>query len=104
VTQSHDKSTTSVHPAAVDAYHGWSARGFPTARGWYRWTSGKCNFAGGRYRNDNRELPTGDTFHEYDVYPRACGAHRDAARIVLDNNTGATWFTPDHYSTFYRIV
>jgi hypothetical protein len=90
--------------AALDAYHGWSSLGFPTVRGWYRWTNGKYNFAGGQFRNLDGQLPRGDTFWEYDVYPRNRGAHRDAYRIVLDENTGWTWYSPDHYANFYRIV
>ncbi len=89
---------------AVTAYDGWSQLGFPTSRGWYQWTSGQCNYAGGEYMNRDGQLPNGDTFWEYDVYPRSCGAHRDAYRIVVDADTGATWYSPDHYSTFYEIV
>ncbi len=89
---------------AVGAYNGWSQLGFPTARGWYQWPAGQCNFAGGEYMNYDGQLPQGDTFQEYDVYPRSCGAHRDAYRIVVDADTGATWYSPDHYSTFYEIV
>ncbi|MFE0387180.1 ribonuclease domain-containing protein [Streptomyces bungoensis] len=49
------------------------------------------------------QLPSGDTFYEYDVYPRTCGAHRDAYRIVVDSNTGVVWYSPDHYSDFYQL-
>jgi hypothetical protein len=89
---------------AVTAYHGWQQLGFPTSRGWYSWSGGLYNFAGGQYMNYDGQLPSGDTFHEYDVYPRRYGAHRDAYRIVVDNTTGATWYSPDHYSTFYEII
>ena len=90
--------------AALTAYHGWAQLGWPTSRGWYAWPAGRYNYAGGSYHNYDGQLPARDTFWEYDVYPRNRGAHRDAYRIVLDSNTGATWYSPDHYSTFYRIV
>lgn len=89
---------------AVDAYNTWEQDNFPTSRGWYSWPVGGCNFAGGQYYNYDGRLPTGDTFLEYDIYPRTCGAHRDAYRIVLDRATGQAWYSPDHYATFYEIV
>lgn len=89
---------------ALSAYDGWQQRGFPTRRGWYNWTGGQCSYAGGEYYNNDGQLPGGDTFWEYDVYPRTCGAHRDAYRIVVDADTGQTWYSPDHYTDFYEIV
>ncbi|MET8195261.1 ribonuclease domain-containing protein [Micromonospora sp. NPDC005686] len=88
---------------ARTARSGWSARSFPTSRGWYSWSGGQCNFAGGRFYNYEGQLPTGATYYEYDVYPRACNASRDAYRIVVNKSTGATWFSPDHYANFYRL-
>ncbi|MFC5905816.1 ribonuclease domain-containing protein [Streptacidiphilus monticola] len=88
---------------AASANSTWSSLGYPTSRGWYDWPDGECSYAGGTYYNDNGELPSGDTFYEYDVYPRACGAHRDAYRIVVDFNTGEVWYSPDHYSDFYEL-
>jgi ribonuclease T1 len=38
-----------------------------------------------------------------DVYPRSRGAARDAYRIVVNRSTKETWFTPDHYVTFYKL-
>ncbi|MEW2332339.1 ribonuclease domain-containing protein [Micromonospora chersina] len=88
---------------ARTARSGWSAKSFPTSRGWYSWSGGLCNFAGGRFYNYEGQLPTNATYYEYDVYPRACGAARDAYRIVVNKSTGATWFSPDHYANFYRL-
>ncbi|WIV59242.1 ribonuclease domain-containing protein [Amycolatopsis nalaikhensis] len=48
-------------------------------------------------------MPSGDSFQECDVYPRACGAYRDAYRIVVDLNTGEVWYSPDRYSDFYHL-
>ena len=89
--------------AAVSANSTWESMGYPTSRGWYDWPNGQCNFAGGEYYNYDGQLPAGDTFYEYDVYPRSCGAHRDAVRIVVDIDTGVVWYSPDHYSDFYQL-
>jgi hypothetical protein len=37
-----------------------------------------ANFAGGTYKNLEAELPNGHSYREFDVYPRSCGASRDA--------------------------
>jgi hypothetical protein len=89
--------------AAASADSTWYSLGYPTSRGWYDWPNGQCNYAGGEYQNYDGQLPSGDTFYEYDVYPRGCGNHRDAYRIVVDFNSGAVWYSPDHYSDFYEL-
>lgn len=81
----------------------WESLGDPTSRGWYDLPDGECDFAGGEYYNDDGQLPSGDTYYEYDVYPRACGASRDAYRVVHDIDTGVWYFSPDHYSDFYQL-
>jgi hypothetical protein len=88
---------------ARTARSGWQNLGWPTSRGWYSWSGGRCNFAGGQYKNLERQLPSGATYYEYDVYPRACGAARDAHRIIINRSTGATWYSPNHYTDFYRL-
>ncbi|MHA4947441.1 ribonuclease domain-containing protein [Micromonospora sp. SD19] len=88
---------------ARTARSGWSAKGFPTSRGWYSWSGGKSNFAGGQFYNYEGQLPTNATYYEYDVYPRTQGAARDAYRIVVNRSTGVTWFSPNHYTDFYRL-
>jgi ribonuclease T1 len=88
---------------ARNARAGWSGKGFPTSRGWYSWSGGLSNFAGGQFQNREGQLPAGATYHEYDVYPRTQGAARDAYRIVVNRSTGVTWFSPNHYTDFYRI-
>lgn len=89
--------------AAASANSTWSSMGYPDSRGWYDWPNGQCNYAGGTYYNDDGQLPSGDSFLEYDVYPRRCGAHRDAYRIVVDTDTGAVWYSPNHYTDFYQL-
>ena len=87
----------------VTAESTWVSLGDPTSRGWYNLSDGECDYAGGEYYNDDGQLPSGDTYDEYDVYPRACGAHRDAYRVVHDITTDVWYFTPDHYSNFYQL-
>jgi len=99
----YNSCTISGCSAADSANATWSSFGYPTSRGWYDWPNGKCSYAGGEYYNYDGQLPSGDTFYEYDVYPRTCGAHRDAYRIVVDFNTGTVWYSPDHYSDFYQL-
>ncbi|WP_308195624.1 ribonuclease domain-containing protein [Dactylosporangium sp. AC04546] len=88
---------------ARTARSGWSSLGFPTTRAWYQWPAGKYNFAGGRYYNREGELPANATYYEYDVIPRNQGAARDAKRIIINRSTGATWYSPNHYTDFYRL-
>ena len=95
--------TISGCSAARSANSTWDSLGYPDSRGWYNWPNGECNYAGGTYYNDDGQLPNGDSFQEFDVNPRACGAARDAARIVLDTDTGTVWYSPDHYSDFYQL-
>lgn len=99
----YSSCTMSQCADAASANSTWSSMGYPTSRGWYNWPDGQCSFAGGEYYNYDGQLPYGDTFYEYDVYPRSCGAHRDAYRIVVDFNTGVVWFSPNHYTDFYQL-
>lgn len=99
----HNSCTISGCSAAASANSTWESMGYPSQRGWYDWPNGQCSYAGGTYYNNDGQLPGGDSFQEFDVYPRSCGAHRDAARIVVDTDTGAVWFSPDHYSDFYQL-
>lgn len=89
--------------AARSANSTWSSMGYPGDRDWYSWPNGQCNFAGGTFYNREGQLPSGRNYQEFDVYPRACGASRDAYRIVVDRTTGTVYFSPDHYRNFYRL-
>jgi len=95
--------TLSRCSAARTARTGWSSLGWPTSAGWYSWPYGQYNYTGGTFQNRERQLPTNATYSEYDVYPRARGAARDAYRIVVNRSTRETWFTPDHYVNFYKL-
>lgn len=100
VYSSCDLSTCADGLTAVST---WESLGDPTTRGWYDLDDGECDYAGGEYYNDDGQLPSGDTYYEYDVYPRACGASRDAYRIVHDVTADVWYFSPDHYSDFYEL-
>ncbi|WP_222869756.1 ribonuclease domain-containing protein [Actinomadura decatromicini] len=80
----------------------WAGKGWPSSSGWYTWPDGRYNYTGGVYHNYDGQLPASASYHEYDVYSRAKGASRDAYRIV-HGSTGAVYFSPDHYSNFYKI-
>ncbi|MCF0092575.1 ribonuclease domain-containing protein [Micromonospora sp. NPDC049114] len=99
----YSSCTVSRCADARTARSGWSAKGFPTSRGWYSWSGGLSNFAGGRFYNNEGQLPANATYYEYDVYPRTQGAARDAYRIVVNRSSGVTWFSPNHYTDFYRL-
>jgi hypothetical protein len=111
-------SVIGVTPATADVYDScnidrcsdarsanetWADLGYPTSRDWYSWPDGQSNFAGGEFENREGQLPDGATYNEYDVYPRDEGAPRDAYRIVVNRDTGVTWFSPNHYTDFYRL-
>jgi guanyl-specific ribonuclease Sa len=81
----------------------WAGKGYPTSSGWYSWPDGKYNYTGGQFFNREGQLPSGATYYEYDVYSRAKGASRDAYRIVVNRSTGVTWFSPNHYTDFYKL-
>jgi guanyl-specific ribonuclease Sa len=95
--------TISRCSAARSADATWAAKGYPTTSGWYSWPDGKYNYTGGRFYNREGQLPSSATYYEYDVYSRAKGASRDAYRIVVNRGTGVTWFSPNHYTDFYKL-
>jgi guanyl-specific ribonuclease Sa len=81
----------------------WASKSYPATRNWYAWPDGRHNYAGGTFHNRERQLPARGTYQEFDVYPRARGAQRDAYRIVVDRTSGVTWFSPNHYRDFHRL-
>ncbi|MGI5507233.1 ribonuclease domain-containing protein [Lentzea sp. CA-135723] len=100
----YSSCTQSRCAAARDVNTKWSQRGYPSTRGWVSgWPNGQCNYAGGVHQNREGQLPAGHRYLEFDVYPRACGASRDAYRIIVDRTAGTVYFSPDHYANFYRL-
>ena len=100
----YSSCTVSTCADGLTAVSTWESLGDPTTRGWYSLSDGECDYAGGEYYNDDDQLPSGDTYYEYDVYPRDCGASRDAYRVVHDVSAGVWYFSPDHYSDFYLLT
>ena len=99
----HSSCTQSRCSAARSANSTWSSKGYPSTRGWNSWPGGQCNYAGGVHQNREGQLPAGHRYLEFDVYPRACNASRDAYRIIVDRTDGTVYFSPDHYANFYRL-
>ncbi|MEU0883388.1 ribonuclease domain-containing protein [Lentzea sp. NPDC005914] len=98
----YNSCTQSRCAAARSANSTWQSMGYPS-KGWYAWPAGKYNYTGGQFFNREGQLPSGYIYQELDVYPRAKGAARDAYRIVVNKNNGVVYFSPDHYSNFYRL-
>jgi ribonuclease T1 len=66
--------------------------------------SAPSGYVGGRiWRNREKNLPQGGSYHEFDVNPKVRGRNRGAERIVVDFKTGKGWYTSDHYRTFILI-
>ncbi|MEV6238508.1 ribonuclease domain-containing protein [Lentzea sp. NPDC051838] len=99
----YSSCTQSRCSAARNARDIWAGKGWPTSSGWYSWPTGQYNYTGGTFQNRERQLPLDHTYSEYDVYPRARGAARDAYRIVRDRTNGVVYFSPNHYTDFYRL-
>ena len=99
----HTSCTQTRCSAASSANSTWRSKGYPGSRGWYSWPNGQCNFAGGTFQNREGQLPSGHSYQEFDVYPRACNASRDAYRIIVDRTANVVYFSPDHYANFYRL-
>jgi RHS repeat-associated protein len=48
-------------------------------------------------------LPEGGKYIEHDIKPLISNLERGLERVVMDINTGKTWYTPDHYKTWIPI-
>lgn len=59
---------------------------------------------GGRvFENREQRLPPRGRYQEFDVNPKVDGRRRGAERVVVDLDTGAGWYTADHYRSFITI-
>ncbi|MEU4804598.1 ribonuclease domain-containing protein [Actinosynnema sp. NPDC023587] len=90
---------------AREAFEYWEAEGLPPRRVTNVLPGEECFTGGGTYGNRDGQLPAEDrgSYREFDVYPRPCGKGRDAHRIVVDHETGAAWYTDDHYRNFHLL-
>lgn len=58
---------------------------------------------GDRFRNDERRLPPGN-YRGYDVDPLVAGKDRGSERLIIEQETGAAYYTMDHYRTFATVI
>ncbi|MFE6055560.1 ribonuclease domain-containing protein [Kitasatospora sp. NPDC056446] len=80
---------------------GWPTNAQPVD---YRIPDGDYIRGSNPYGNRSGDLPHGGAYHEYDVNPRPTPTtHRDAERLVRDENTAQVWYSGDHYANFREI-
>ena len=59
---------------------------------------------GGRsFENREGNLPKDGSYKEYDVDPKPDSGPRNSERLVVDQDSGRAFYTPDHYETFKEI-
>jgi len=93
-------------PAQVQRACGiWRGLHWPTANRPTDYPAGSSLVIRGSnvYGNRSGDLPAGGHYREYDVNPRPAGQHRDAERLVRDQNLHTVWYTGDHYADFRQI-
>ena len=66
------------------------------------------HFKGGsKFRDDQGALARqggSGKYKKYDIAPKSPkGIKRTSERIIIDQETGQAWYTPDHYKTFIPI-
>jgi guanyl-specific ribonuclease Sa len=107
--QAGDQASAAVYncgcPAsAYTMYDRWDALNWPSGASWRQIGTNRWLYGGAVHYNRERQLPTGASYREYDaqVYSRR-GQSRGAKRIVINVSTYAGWYTPNHYTDFYRM-
>ena len=62
------------------------------------------NYKGGsQFDNKDGLLPKGGSYKKYDITPKTQGTNRSSERIIIDQETNNSWYTPDHYESFEKI-
>jgi ribonuclease T1 len=90
--------------SAYDLRSRWENLGFPAGAAWHQVGANKWIFGGAVHQNREGQLPKGARYREYDAqYYTQRGRHRGAKRIVVDIATDAAWYSPNHYTDFYRM-
>jgi guanyl-specific ribonuclease Sa len=106
-SSNHSVSIGELSPGAQQAYQGYSNNGW---KGNYSGQEGNAigkSKAGGTWGNDYNQLPTHDasgkviTYKEFDISPPGFDG-RDSYRFVTGSD-GNVYYTPDHYTTFYKV-
>jgi hypothetical protein len=90
--------------SAYAMYDRWDALDWPRGAAWRQIGSNQWLYGGAVHYNRERQLPTNASYREYDaqVYSYR-GQSRGAKRIVINISTYQGWYTPNHYTDFYRI-
>lgn len=90
--------------AAYTMLDRWDALNFPSGAAWRQIGTNKWLYGGAVHQNREGQLPRARSYREYDaqVYTRR-GQSRGAKRIVIDVSSYAAWYSPNHYTDFYRM-
>lgn len=82
----------------------WANLGYPSGAAWRQISANQWLYGGAVHQNRERQLPVNASYREYDaqVYSRR-GQARGALRIVVNVSSHAAWYTPNHYTDFYRM-
>ena len=55
------------------------------------------------FQNRKGLLPKAGKYMEHDIKPLMEGVNRGGERLVIDANTGRSWYTSTHYESFVEI-
>jgi guanyl-specific ribonuclease Sa len=90
--------------SAYDMLARWDALNFPSGAAWRQIGTSRWLYGGAVHQNRERQLPIAGRYREYDaqVYTSR-GQSRGAKRIVIDIYSYAAWYSPNHYTDFYRM-
>ena len=82
----------------------WANLGYPRSAGWRQLGTNQWLYGGAVHQNRERQLPIGGNYREYDaqVYTQR-GQSRGAKRLVVNVDSLAAWYSPNHYTDFYRM-
>ncbi len=90
--------------SAYAMYDRWDSRNWPSGAAWRQIGTNQWLYGGAVHYNRERQLPVNASYREYDaqVYSYR-GQSRGAKRIVINISTYQGWYTPNHYTDFYRM-
>lgn len=82
----------------------WANLNYPRSAAWRQIGTNQWLYGGAVHQNREGQLPAGASYREYDaqVYTQR-GQARGAKRLVVNINTLAAWYSPNHYADFYRM-
>jgi guanyl-specific ribonuclease Sa len=82
----------------------WADLGYPRSAAWRQIGTNQWLYGGAVHQNREQQLPIGGNYREYDaqVYTSR-GQARGAKRLVVNVDSLAAWYSPNHYTDFYRM-